>query len=133
MNSDLILVTGGAGYIGSHTVTALLGAEYEVLVIDNLSNSSLASLNRVEKKCRRPLEFICGDVLDVDLLNKVFRENEIKAEIHFAGLKSIGESVNDPLKYYQNNVEGSINLLKAIIKRRRVHITPMVMAGRASR
>ena len=114
MNKDLILVTGGAGYIGSHAVTALLDAEYEVLVIDNLSNSSLEALKRVEKICGRSPEFIRGDVRDSDLLNKVFRDSEIKAVMHFAGLKSVGESVSDPLKYHQNNVEGSISLLKAM-------------------
>ena len=114
MSKDRILVTGGAGYIGSHTVAVLLDAEYEVLVLDNLSNSSFESLRRVEKICGRSLEFLCGDVRDSNLLNKIFNENDIKAVIHFAGLKSVGESVSNPLKYHQNNVEGSINLLRAM-------------------
>jgi len=114
VSKDRILVTGGAGYIGSHTVAVLLDAEYEVLVLDNLSNSSFESLRRVEKICGRSLEFLCGDVRDSNLLNKIFNENDIKAVIHFAGLKSVGESVSNPLKYHQNNVEGSINLLRAM-------------------
>ncbi|AJJ62443.1 UDP-glucose 4-epimerase GalE [Yersinia aldovae] len=110
-----ILVTGGAGYIGSHTVLALLEQGQNVVVIDNLSNASAESLLRVSKIAGRSAAFIKGDVLDRDCLRKTFLEYRIDSVIHFAGLKSVGESVIKPIEYYQNNVTGSIILLEEMV------------------
>jgi UDP-glucose 4-epimerase len=109
-----ILVTGGAGYIGSHTVLALLQAGHDVIVIDNLCNSSVESLNRVSKIAGREALFLQGDVRDRDFLDKVFVQHKINAVLHFAGLKAVGESVAEPLRYYENNVHGSQVLLQAM-------------------
>lgn len=111
-----ILVTGGAGYIGSHTVLALLQSGYDVLVLDNLSNSSQESLRRVETLSARTLTFIQGDVRDSELLDRIFTEYSIHAVLHFAGLKAVGESVQQPLKYYDNNVTGTLQLCAAMEK-----------------
>lgn len=107
-----ILVTGGAGYIGSHTCVELLNAGHEVVVIDNLSNSNSESLNRVKEITGRDLQFYQYDLLDIPKVDKVFRENKIDSVIHFAGLKAVGESVQMPLKYYYNNLMSTINLLE---------------------
>lgn len=106
-----ILVTGGAGYIGSHTVLELLNSGYGVTVVDNLSNSSEESLKRVEKLTGKKLKFYEGDIRDKALLDKILRENEIEGTIHFAGLKAVGESCEIPLDYYENNVYGTLVLL----------------------
>lgn len=106
----MILVTGGAGYIGSHTCIELLDAGYELLVLDNFSNSKPESLNRVEKITGKTIRLIEGDVRDRDLLREIFSSNKIDGAIHFAGLKAVGESVQKPLIYYDNNVSGSIIL-----------------------
>ena len=111
-----ILVTGGAGYIGSHTVIELLEAGFEVVVFDNLSNSSVESLKRVEEITGRSLIFIEGDIRDGAALDELFTEHEIKAVIHFAGLKAVGESQEIPLVYFDNNIAGSISLIKAMEK-----------------
>jgi len=111
-----ILVTGGTGYIGSHTVLELLKADYDVIVIDNLSNSKIESLQRVEKLAKKKTKFIKLDLLDQQGLNDLFASNEIDSVIHFAGLKAVGESVKEPLLYYENNVTGSVNLCKAMDK-----------------
>jgi len=111
-----ILVTGGTGYIGSHTVLELLKADYEVIAIDNLSNSKTESLRRVEKLAGKKPEFIKLDLLDLEGLNDLFASNEIDSVIHFAGLKAVGESVEKPLLYYENNVSGTVNLCKAMDK-----------------
>ena len=111
-----ILVTGGAGYIGSHTVVELLNAGYEVVVIDNLSNSSEESLKRVEQITGKSVDFIQGDILDGELLDKIFTENQIDSVIHFAGLKAVGESVQIPLRYYENNITGTIVLCEAMAR-----------------
>ncbi|MCT8342235.1 UDP-glucose 4-epimerase GalE [Photorhabdus kleinii] len=108
------LITGGAGYIGSHTVLALLERGADVVVIDNLCNSSPESLRRVEKLTGKSIKFYQGDVLDLNLLNKIFQENNIESVIHFAGLKAVGESTRKPLEYYQNNVTGTLVLLQAM-------------------
>lgn len=110
-----ILITGGAGYIGSHTVLTLLEQEKDVIVLDNLSNSSAESLARVARICNRTPTFYQGDILDRDSLRTIFSNHEIEAVIHFAGLKSVGESVNKPIEYYQNNVTGSIVLLEEML------------------
>ena len=109
-----ILVTGGAGYIGSHTTLALLEAGYNVVVLDNLCNSSVKSLQRISTLCKIAPEFIQGDIRDRTLLDRIFTSHDISAVLHFAGLKSVGESVTTPLNYYENNVSGSINLLQAM-------------------
>jgi UDP-glucose 4-epimerase len=109
-----ILVTGGTGYIGSHTTLALLEAGYEVVVLDNLSNSSDASLHAVEAICGKTALMIHGDVCDRALLDRIFQEHAIDAVLHFAGLKAVGESVRKPLEYYQANVSGSITLCQAM-------------------
>ncbi|MCX4028341.1 UDP-glucose 4-epimerase GalE [Endozoicomonas sp. SM1973] len=105
-----ILVTGGAGYIGSHTCVELLNKGYEVVVVDNLSNSHPESLDRVQKICSKPLTFHKIDILDTEALEQVFKQHQFYAVIHFAGLKAVGESSEIPLTYYENNVAGTIKL-----------------------
>lgn len=109
-----ILVTGGAGYIGSHTTLSLLQAGFDVLVLDNLSNSSAESLSRVAKIAERSAIFVQGDIRDGALLERLFTEHSVGAVLHFAGLKAVGESVSLPLRYYDNNVHGSQALLQAM-------------------
>ncbi|MGI2028361.1 UDP-glucose 4-epimerase GalE [Endozoicomonas acroporae] len=109
-----ILVTGGAGYIGSHTCVELLNGGYEIIVLDNLSNSSEESLKRVQEITGKTLEFVKGDIRDYELLNSLFSNHEISSVIHFAGLKAVGESVSMPLAYYDNNVHGTLVLLEAM-------------------
>ena len=109
-----ILVTGGAGYIGSHTTLALLEAGHDVIVLDNLANSSQESLRRVERICGKSATFIKGDIRDRELLDSIFARHSIQAVLHFAGLKAVGESVQQPLAYYENNVSGSIVLFQAM-------------------
>ena len=109
-----VLVTGGAGYIGSHTCVELLQSGYGVVVIDNLCNSSAESLKRVEKITGKSLKFYQGDVRDEELLRRIFRENEIGCVIHFAGLKAVGESVSMPWKYYDNNLNSTLVLTKVM-------------------
>ena len=103
-----ILVTGGAGYIGSHACLELLNAGFEVVVLDNFSNSKIDSLNRVEQLTGRKITFKQGDVRDRNCLREIFSQHAISAVIHFAGHKAVGESVKMPLQYYDNNVTGSI-------------------------
>ena len=105
-----ILVTGGAGYIGSHTCVQLLDAGYEVTVVDNLSNSSIEAIRRVEKICGKIIKFYEKDLVNKGDLRAIFAENKFDAVIHFAGLKAVGESVSIPLKYYQNNLISTMNL-----------------------
>ena len=109
-----ILVTGGAGYIGSHTCITLHQAGYDVVVYDNLSNSSIEAINRASKLAGQPIEFIEGDIRDAKLLKQVFAEHDFFGVIHFAGLKAVGESVAKPLLYYNNNVSGTIILLEVM-------------------
>lgn len=111
-----ILVTGGAGYIGSHTCLELLNAGHDVIVFDNLSNSSEESLRRVQKLANRSLVFVQGDIRDANALDQLFKSHEIEAVIHFAGLKAVGESQEKPLIYFDNNIAGSIQLVKAMEK-----------------
>lgn len=106
-----ILVTGGAGYIGSHTVVELQNAGYEVVVLDNLSNSSEKSLERVSKITGKPVTFYKADILDREALNEIFAKEQIECVIHFAGLKAVGESVAKPWEYYQNNIAGTLILV----------------------
>ena len=109
-----ILVTGGAGFIGSHTCVALLEAGYNVLVLDNLSNSNAAVIQSIKQVCGRKPDFVEGDIRDKALLNKLFETFPVYAVIHFAGLKAVGESVEKPWEYYENNVAGTLDLLAAM-------------------
>jgi len=112
----MILVTGGAGYIGSHTCVLLIEAGYEVVVFDNFCNSSAESLRRVEKIVGKKVPFVQGDIRSTEDLEKVFSQYEITAVIHFAGLKAVGESVSEPLKYYDNNIHGTLVLCEVMQK-----------------
>ena len=109
-----VLVTGGAGYIGSHTCVELLNEGYEVVVIDNLCNSNPKSLTRVQELTGKPVKFYQGDVRDEALLKRIFAENEIGCVIHFAGLKAVGESVAKPWEYYDNNLNSTLVLTKVM-------------------
>lgn len=111
-----MLVTGGAGYIGSHTVVSLLENNHHVIVLDNLSNSSADVLKRIHAITGRELVFYQGDVRDFSLLQDIFSKHSIDAVMHFAGLKSVGDSVLNPIEYYDNNVSGSLSLIKAMKK-----------------
>lgn len=111
-----ILVTGGAGYIGSHTCVELLNNNYEIAVIDNLSNSKIDAIENIKKITNKNFNFYEGDLRDEALLNKIFRKEKINAVIHFAGYKAVGESVAKPIKYYENNLESTIVLLKIMTK-----------------
>ncbi len=115
-----ILVTGGAGYIGSHTCLVLQEAGHEIIVVDNLVNSKEESLRRVQELTGKKLIFYKVDLLDRDSLEQVFENHSIQAVIHFAGLKAIGESVHMPLEYFYNNVTGTLSLLK-VMKQHKVH------------
>ena len=109
-----ILVTGGAGYIGSHTCIEMLNSGYDVIVIDNLDNSSEESLNRVEKITGKKVKFYEEDVRNKEALRKIFSDNKIEAVIHFAGLKAVGESVREPIMYYDNNLISTLVLLEVM-------------------
>ena len=111
-----ILVTGGAGYIGSHTCIELLEAGYQVVVVDNLCNSSKKSLERVQEITGKELTFYQDDLLDSEALDAIFQRESIDAVIHFAGLKAVGESVQKPLEYYHNNLTGTFILLEKMKK-----------------
>jgi UDP-glucose 4-epimerase len=111
-----ILVTGGAGFIGSHTVVELQQAGYDVVVMDNLSNSSEKSLNRVEEITGKAVKFYKADILDKEALERIFEAESIDACIHFAGLKAVGESVAKPWEYYNNNITGTLTLLEVMKK-----------------
>ena len=109
-----ILVTGGAGFIGSPTCVELLEAGYDIIVVDNFSNSKPEALNRIKKITGRDFKFYEADILDLDAMNRIFDENSIDAVIHFAGLKAVGESVQKPVEYYHNNITGTLMLIKAM-------------------
>lgn len=112
-----VLVTGGAGYIGSHTCLELLHDNHEVVVIDSLINSRAESLKRVQQLTGKSLTFYQADLLDKDQLQRIFDAHDLDAVIHFAGLKAVGESVALPLKYYQNNITGTLNLCEVMANR----------------
>ena len=124
-----ILITGGAGYIGSHTALELLNEGYDVVVFDNLSNSSQESLRRVEELTGKQVCFYEGDVQDEDALRAMFKEQKIDAVIHCAALKAVGESVQKPLEYYQNNISGTLTLLKVM---REVGVKNIVFSSSAT-
>jgi UDP-glucose 4-epimerase len=124
-----ILVTGGAGYIGSHTTLLLLQAGHNVLVLENFSNSKPEALNRVAKLAGRAPQIIEGDIRNSDVLDQLFSTHTIDAVIHFAGLKAVGESVAKPLDYYDNNVLGSLRLLQAMT---RANVAKIVFSSSAT-
>lgn len=109
-----ILVTGGAGYIGSHTCVELLNAGYEIVVCDNFSNSKPEVINQIKQITGHDFRLVEADILDKPAMNQLFRSNPIEAVVHFAGLKAVGESVADPLRYYHNNVGGSVTLFQTM-------------------
>ncbi|MBQ8297850.1 MAG: UDP-glucose 4-epimerase GalE [Ruminococcus sp.] len=109
-----ILVTGGSGFIGSHTCVELLNSGYEVVIMDNLSNSKLAAVGRIEQITGKKITFYETDICDYDGTVRIFKENEIDAVVHFAGLKAVGESVSKPIEYYSNNITGTLVLLKVM-------------------
>ncbi len=111
-----VLVTGGAGYIGSHTVVELLNADNDVIVVDNLDNSCEESLKRVERLCGREVEFHKVDILQREALSAVFATGPVDAVIHFAALKAVGESVEEPLRYYHNNITGTLVLCDVMLE-----------------
>jgi UDP-glucose 4-epimerase len=112
----MILVTGGTGFIGSHTVVELLSAGHEVLILDNLSNSRPDVVDRIATITGKRPEFVEGDIRDADMLDTLFTRHSFSAVIHFAGLKAVGESVSKPLEYYENNVHGSMVLFQAMMR-----------------
>ena len=111
-----ILVTGGTGYIGSHTCVELINAGYEVVIIDNLSNSKEDVIDKIKKITNHDVKFYKGDCCDKDIVTRIFEENNIDAVIHFAGLKAVGESVKIPLMYYRNNLDSTLTLLEVMNK-----------------
>ena len=124
-----ILVTGGTGYIGSHTCVELIKNNHEVVIVDNLYNSNIAVLDRIKTITGIKPKFYEVDLLDKEALENVFKENEFDACIHFAGYKAVGESVDKPLIYYQNNIIGSINLYELLIK---YHVNNLVFSSSAT-
>lgn len=124
-----ILVTGGAGYIGSHACLEILSAGYDVLVIDSLRNSAREAIERVSQIAKRPVVFFHADILDSSALDDIFTRYRIEAVMHFAGLKAVGESVAEPLAYYDNNVGGTVKLLEAMAAHR---VRKMVFSSSAT-
>ena len=125
----MILVTGGAGYIGSHTMIELLAAGHDVICLDNLSNGSREALRRVEQIAARRAHFVEGDIRDAALVERLLREHAVEAVVHFAALKAVGESVAQPLLYYDNNVNGTLVLLQAM---QRVGVRRVVFSSSAT-
>lgn len=111
-----ILLTGGAGYVGSHTAVEILNHEHEVTIVDNLSNSSKIAVRKITQLTNKPAEFIETDLLDKNTLDNIFKRNKFDAVVHFAGLKSVGESVTHPLDYYRVNILSTINLCEIMLK-----------------
>jgi UDP-glucose 4-epimerase len=124
-----VLVTGGLGYIGSHTCVSLLQAGHEVVILDNLSNSVAAVAQRIEAIAARRPVFVEGDMLDGTLLDRIFADSRITAVVHFAGSKAVAESAAEPLKYYRNNVAGTLSLLGAMV---RAGVRTMVFSSSAT-
>lgn len=124
-----ILVTGGTGYIGSHTCVELLDAGHDVIVVDNLSNSKIKAIDHIEGITGKILKFYKLDILNREGMYNVFEENDIEAVIHFAGLKAVEESVEEPLRYYQNNITGTLVLCEAM---QRYGVKNMVFSSSAT-
>ncbi|CAH8496388.1 unnamed protein product [Schistosoma turkestanicum] len=114
-NNGLVLVTGGSGFIGSHTVVELVDNGYSVIVLDNLSNSNIKCIERIEKIINKKLLFYEVNLLDKNAVNDIFEKHKIDYVIHFAALKSVSESTQKPLQYYNNNVVGILNLLQVMV------------------
>lgn len=129
MSEKSILVTGAAGYIGSHTCVELLQEGYKIIALDNLQNSNATSLQRVAEITGKEFLFIKGSIQDPVFIDQVFKNNEIDCVIHFAGFKAVGESVENPLTYYENNVQGSISLFQAM---KRHHVKKIVFSSSAT-
>lgn len=110
----MILVTGGVGFIGSHTIVELLNSSYDVVCIDNFSNSKEDVIKKIKEITNKDFKFYKGDVSNKDILNKIFSENKIDAVIHFAGFKAVGESVKKPIMYYRNNIDSTLSLLEVM-------------------
>lgn len=128
-NKTKLLITGGAGYIGTHTCVVLLEAGYQIAVIDNLCNSSQEALHRVENISGKKIAFHKADIRDATALNRIFETEQPRAVIHFAGLKAVGESVEKPLEYYDNNVGGTLTLLQAM---RTANVRQLVFSSSAT-
>ena len=109
-----ILVTGGTGYIGSHTAVELLNSNYEIIIVDNLSNSKIEVVDKIKQITGKDFKFYQIDLRDKDKLSNIFKENKIDAVIHFAGLKAVGESVEKPLLYYRNNLDSTLTLCEVM-------------------
>lgn len=124
-----VLITGGAGYIGSHTCVEMQNAGFDIIVADNLYNSKQESLKRIEKITGKPVKFIKADIRDKEALRSIFRDNKIKAVVHFAGLKAVGESVEIPLDYYDNNIGGTISLCEVM---KEFNVKKMVFSSSAT-
>lgn len=124
-----ILVTGGTGFIGSHTCVALINAGYQVVIMDNLSNSKVEAVARIEMITGRHVRFYRTDLLDEEGMHQIFEDNKIDAVIHFAGLKAVGESVEKPLAYYENNISGTLTLLRVM---REYHCREMIFSSSAT-
>ena len=126
---SMVLVTGGAGFIGSHTVVELLNAGYDVVIMDNFSNSKPEALNRIRQITGKEFGFYEADMLDLSAMERIFEENKIDAVIHFAGLKAVGESVQKPVEYYHNNITGTLLLIQAM---RNAGVKKMVFSSSAT-
>ena len=111
-----VLVTGGAGYIGSHAAIELLNCGYDIVMLDNFSNSKKEVINRIKEISGKDFTFYEVDLLDYDRINEIFKQHPIESVMHFAGLKAVGESVNIPLTYYHNNITGTLILLRVMKK-----------------
>ena len=124
-----ILVTGGTGYIGSHTCVELLNNNYDVVIVDNLSNAKEEVVNKIEEITKKKVKFYKKDCCDKNALRQIFSENNIDAVIHFAGLKAVGESVSKPLEYYENNLGSTFALLETM---REYNVNNMVFSSSAT-
>jgi len=124
-----ILVTGGLGYIGSHTISILIESKYKVVILDNLSNSSITTLNKLKNIINKEINFIEGDINNKGLLKEIIKKYKIEAVIHFAGLKSVNESIENPQLYYKNNVQGSLMLFEAM---QETGVTKLVFSSSAT-
>ena len=124
-----ILLTGGTSFIGSHTVVELLDAGFEVVLVDDFSNSSPEVLNRLKTITGQNIPFYRGSILNKDFLDNVFYENDIQAVIHFAAFKAVGESVEQPLRYHHNNISGTLSLLEVMVKH---HVKNIVFSSSAT-
>ena len=112
----MILLTGGLGYIGSHTAVELLNRNNQIIIVDDLSNSKIETVDKIKKITGKDFKFIKADLKDFSLVEKIFAENKISAVVHFAGYKAVGESVKIPISYYENNLGSTLNLLKCMEK-----------------